>query len=54
MFLDDGPGGSIRRLEGDLKVRVPLVGGRVERALVSGLQEHAAAERDVVEERLKG
>jgi hypothetical protein len=46
------PSGSTRRLEGDLKVRAPLVGGRVEKALVSGLQEHAAAERDLVERRL--
>jgi hypothetical protein len=50
-----GPGGvetSVRRLEGDLKVRVPLVGGRVENALVSGLQEHARAERDLIAGRL--
>jgi hypothetical protein len=44
--------GSSRRLDGDLKVRVPLVAGRVEKALVSGLQEHAAAERDLIERRL--
>jgi hypothetical protein len=49
----DVAGGSTRRLEGDLKVRVPLVGGRVEKALVSGLQEHAAAERDLVEARIQ-
>jgi hypothetical protein len=48
----DTPAGSTRRLEGDLKVRAPLVGGRVEKALVSGLQEHAAAERDLIERRL--
>jgi hypothetical protein len=29
---------------GTVKVRMPLVGGRVERAIVSGLEEHAAAE----------
>jgi len=52
LFVDDGHGGSTRRLEGDLRVRAPLVGGRVEQALVSGLQEHAAAERDLVEDRL--
>jgi hypothetical protein len=31
---------------GELTVRVPLVGGRVERAIVSGLEEHAAAEAE--------
>ncbi|MEI7591888.1 MAG: DUF2505 family protein [Actinomycetes bacterium] len=41
---------SIRRLEGDLKVRMPLVGGRVERALVSGLREHADAEQLLVQQ----
>jgi hypothetical protein len=44
--------GSTRRLEGDLRVRAPLVGGRVEKALVSGLQEHAVAEQDLIERRL--
>ena len=44
--------GSIRRLEGDLKVRAPLVGGRVERALVEGLQRHAEGEQDLIVRRL--
>ena len=48
----DSDGGSTRRLEGELKVRAPLVGGRVEQALVSGLQEHAAAEQQLIESRL--
>jgi Protein of unknown function (DUF2505) len=42
-------GDSTRRLAtGELKVRIPLVGGRVERAIVSGLEEHAAAEADLL------
>jgi Protein of unknown function (DUF2505) len=42
-------GDSTRRVTtGQLKVRVPLVGGRVERAIVSGLEEHAAAEADLL------
>jgi len=42
-------GDSTRRVAtGELKVRVPLVGGRVERAIVSGLEEHAAAEADLL------
>jgi hypothetical protein len=41
--------GSRRVTDGELRVSVPLVGGRVERAVVSGLQEHAAAEADLVD-----
>ena len=51
-FQADGAGRSRRRLDGDLKVRVPLVGGRVEKALVSGLQEHAVAEQQLIATRL--
>ncbi len=54
VFTDLPGDGSTRRLEGDLKVRAPLVGGRVEQALVSGLQEHASAERELIEQRLYG
>ena len=42
-------GDSTRRLvTGDLTVHVPLVGGRVERAIVEGLHEHLADESHVV------
>ena len=41
--------GSARVTEADLRVSVPLVGGRVERAIVSGLREHAAAEAELVD-----
>ncbi|HEY5153927.1 MAG TPA: DUF2505 family protein [Acidimicrobiales bacterium] len=51
-FRDLGRGRASRRLDGDLRIRVPLVGGRVESALVSGLKEHADAERELIEERL--
>jgi hypothetical protein len=40
--------GSRRVAEGDLRVRFPLVGGRVERAIVSGLEEHAELEAEVM------
>jgi hypothetical protein len=43
-------GGSRRVLAGTVKVRMPLVGGRVERAIVSGLSEHAAAEAELLDE----
>jgi hypothetical protein len=41
------PGATLRRIDGDLKVRMPLVGGKVEGAIVSGLREHLADEADV-------
>lgn len=42
--------GQTRRLaEGDVAVRVPLVGRKVEGAIVSGLREHLAGEVEVVE-----
>ena len=44
----------MRALSGDVKVRVLLVGGKVEGALVSGLREHADAEAMLVAERLGG
>jgi hypothetical protein len=48
-FEPDGTGRTRRLTEGELVVRVPLVGGAVERAIVSGLGEHLAAEVPVVE-----
>ena len=43
----DGP--ATRRLtDGELKVRFPLVGARVEKAIVSGLVDHAALEAEVL------
>jgi hypothetical protein len=47
-LTSDGGDTSHRVAEGDLKVNVPLVGGKVERAILTGLEEHAAAEVDVV------
>jgi Protein of unknown function (DUF2505) len=45
-LLADGQ--STRRVtEGTVDVRVPVVGGRAERAIVSGLGEHAEAEVEV-------
>jgi hypothetical protein len=37
-----------RVAEGDVRVSFPLVGGKVERAIVSGLSEHADLEVAVV------
>lgn len=46
----DGPAARTRRrADGELKVTVPLVGGKVERAIVDGLREHAALEEQVLD-----
>jgi hypothetical protein len=43
------PDGSTERVtEAEIKVGFPLVGGRVEKAIVSGLKEHAEAEQVAV------
>lgn len=52
-YIDDGDG--CRRLvEGDLRVRAPLVAGTVERAIVSGLQEHLEEQAPAVDAYLRG
>lgn len=43
-------GGSRRTLTGIVKVRMMLVGGKVEGAIVSGLREHAEAEAGLINE----
>lgn len=45
---DDG--GAVRVIEGDVRVAVPLVGGKVEAAIVDGFAEHARAEEAAVVE----
>ena len=46
-------GGTRRVTDGELAVRVPLVGRSVEGAIVSGLRDHLAAEVKVVERLLR-
>lgn len=41
--------GAVRKVTGGLKVRAPLVGGRVEQAIVSGLEEYLVAEAPAVD-----
>ncbi|MGH9040900.1 MAG: DUF2505 family protein [Acidimicrobiia bacterium] len=53
-FSAAGPELTRRVTEGDVAVRVPLVGKSVETAIVSGLQEHLAREVPVVERYLAG
>ena len=45
-------GGCVRIVKGDLRVRVLLVGGQVEKAIVSGMRDHFADEQRVVAARL--
>jgi len=40
--------GTLRTLSGSVKVKMLLVGGKVEGAIVSGLREHAAAEASLL------
>ena len=48
-FTLDAIGTRTQRVaEGDLRVRFPLVGGRVEKAIVSGMEEYAAAEAGAI------
>lgn len=51
---DERGDSTVRRVEGDLKVKVLLVAGQVERALVTGLKEHLEAEAPQVEAYLRG
>lgn len=53
VLSEDGGAATTRVAEGDLRVKMPLVGGKVERAIVSGLQEHAELEADVLREWLQ-
>lgn len=43
------PNATVRHAEGEVKVRAPLVGASVERAIVSGLKSHLADEVTVME-----
>lgn len=44
---------TLRHTEADVKVHFPLVGGRVEKAIVSGLREHAVDEERTVNQYLQ-
>ena len=43
-------GGAVRTLTGEVKVKAPLVGGRVEKAIVEGLEEYLVAEAALVDQ----
>jgi hypothetical protein len=44
--------GTRRTILGEVKVKMPLVGGKVERAIVGGIQENAAAQVALLDEYL--
>lgn len=46
--------GSRRRIDGEVKVRAPLVAGRVESAIISGLEEYLVAEAPRVDAWIRG
>jgi hypothetical protein len=50
--LSPRSGGCRRSIEGDLTVSYPLVGRAVERAILSGLEDHLGAEADLIARRL--
>lgn len=47
-LVQNSPGLTLRIAEAEIKVHFPLVGGRVEKAIVSGLEEHAVDEEEAV------
>lgn len=47
-FVATGPASCTRVADGTVDVRFPLVGGKVERAIISGLADHLAREADLV------
>jgi hypothetical protein len=52
-FDDDGTGGTVRRGEGELRVKAPLVARAVEGAILDGLKEQLRAEVPFVERYIK-
>ena len=46
--------GTVRTAEGELRVHFTLVGGRVERAIVAGMTEHARLEAGVLDQWIEG
>lgn len=51
--LQEADGEVVRVAEGDLRVHFPFVGGKVERAVVSGMAEHARHEQAALTEWLE-
>jgi hypothetical protein len=50
LVADRDTGTTVRTAAGEVTVRVPLVGGRAEAAIISGLREHAEREAIVLDQ----
>jgi hypothetical protein len=48
VLTEDGEGGTVRVAEGKLEVKVPFIGGKIERIVVDGLTDQAATQAKVV------
>ncbi len=46
--------GSLRTISGELKVKMPLIGGKVEGAIIGGLKENAAAQVGLLDDFIAG
>jgi hypothetical protein len=52
-LTDDGGGGCVRRFEGDFVVKVPLMGGSIEKRLLPGILSRFDVEAEALAQRLK-
>jgi hypothetical protein len=52
--IDTGDASTVRRIAGELKVRVPVIGGTAERRIVPGLVRRLDVEADALRTRLAG
>jgi len=52
-LIEDSATATTRRIAGDLKVRIPLVGGRAERSLVPGIERRLDAEAEALRDWLE-
>lgn len=50
LVVDRARGTTVRTAVGTVGVRVPLVGGKAEAAIISGLQEHAVLEAEALDQ----
>jgi hypothetical protein len=50
LVVDRASGTTVRTAVGNVGVRVPLVGGKAEAAIISGLQDHAALEAEALDQ----
>lgn len=54
LLLEPGGKGSVESVEGDLKARIPLLGGKIEKAAAPAIESAIRVEREVAEAWLEG